>query len=186
MLHIARQFLLPITDPLAYIEAIAESRRAGRVGRRQRKAITGLRTTLLELVKVDQLDLFGTQPITTDQPAPTPSTKTAFYAEVANTWTDAQIVALCDGMIKANLEGLRDFKNDARRRDLLTWFAPSSDRNDLFSMAFCCAVAGLDAQVISEQVWRMYRQEIRGLIEQDERTEPEPTFDRRQTALAYH
>jgi len=183
MLHLARQFLLPITDPLAYIEAIATSRRAKRVDRRQRKAIRQLRSTLLAFCKIEQLDLFGSQQAQRVEPIAELTATAAFYKEVAVTWTDKQVVALCDGMIKASLEGLRDFKNDERRRELFAWFAPCSRKEDLFSMAFCCAVAGLDPDVISAQVLRMYRPEIVAMIGEEDRV---PTRDIRQQELAFN
>ncbi|MEY2117234.1 hypothetical protein [Rhodanobacter sp. FW106-PBR-R2A-1-13] len=161
------QLSLPVVDPLGIVTALAERREQRRNARRQRaSAIVQLRQELLAFGAAEQLDLFvGVMPAReTDGLVPTRD----FCRTIANEWSDQQIVALCDGIIRASLEGLRSFKDASRRRELLTWFAPASDPSETLSFAFCCRVAGLNPEPIYTSVWHQFKAEICGFLEQGE------------------
>lgn len=174
---------LSVTDPLGIINALAASRARRRDQRRQRaSAIVQLRAHLLAYGREEQLDLFTGPAADERQSLPAVAITTrSFCRNVAIKWTDAQIMALCDGIIEASLEGLKTFTNPARRRELLTWFGPSSDPTETLSFAFCCRVAGLQPEPISEEVWRNYKAEIRGYLAEDDIV----SYDERQIDFAF-
>lgn len=160
------QLSLPVLDPLGIVTALAERREQRRDARRLRtSAIAQLRRDLLAFGASEQLDLFAAVLPSADRELLVPTHD--FCRTVASEWTDQQIVALCDGIIRASLEGLRGFKDPSRRRELLTWFAPSSDPDETLSFAFCCRIAGLDPEPIYTSVWHQFKAEIRGYLEEE-------------------
>lgn len=159
MLKLLGQLMLPITDPVAYLEAMTRTRDKRRAARRlNREAIATLRTRILEFTNSEQLDLFSGEP--------TPSVISPVAAdrdllnEIATNWDDREIVHLCDGLVQSTLEGLRDFKDKARRIELLLWMAPDARADEAFSFDMCCQVCGLDAENIRSFVSKTYRDEI--------------------------
>lgn len=170
--------LLPIPDPLALIEDIANRRESRRDLRRERSvAIARFREALLKYGACEQMDLF-----TGVMPNEVAEDTQVFLTEVAVTWTDHQIVELCDGIIKASLEGLKDFKVKQRRKELFTWFGPSSNKNELFSFAFCYLVAGINPEPIWNRLMADYGDEIRSYIKEDEE---QVIRDHRQSDFAF-
>lgn len=177
MKHPIGELPLSLLDPIGIVNALA----ARKTKRRQQRlcraaAIKQLRDHLLAYGKEEQLDLFQ-QAV---GPVVAVSTQ-SFCRDVANTWTDQQIIALCDGIIKASLEGLKAFVNPKRRRELITWFSPSSDPDETLSFAFCCRVAGLDPEPITTMVKRLYWEEILGYLAADSGAD----CDVRQTGFAF-
>lgn len=149
------QLALPIVDPLAFARALADKRKHHISNQRARKGfIKKLRQQLLDAFH-NQLDLFVGIP----QDA---------RKEIAEKWTDEEIVALCDYLVTSALEGLRDFKNRERRLELFEWMCPAAEENVPFSFKSCCRIAGMDAENLTLSVYHLYRDEIISLIQEKE------------------
>lgn len=138
--------------------------------KRRASAVTELRNHLMQTA-VDQLDLFGEH-------------KVREYVEIATTWTDNEIVQMCDALIVRSLEDLKHASNGDVRRELFEWFSPDAPHGAPFSFAWCARVAGLDADVIRRSVLAMYREEIAAIVAADELAVPEPVAKPRQCEFA--
>lgn len=156
----AVQGLLPISSSIDFIKALAASRKVKKVKRAQRKAIKFLRESLLKLIAMDQLDLFAPASAESAQEIQQREEERALWKEVATNWKDEEVVLLADSLIVRTLELIRDSTNDNVKRELITWFAPSSDPDEPFSMAFWCRIAGHDPMEYSKQIRRIYREDI--------------------------
>jgi hypothetical protein len=173
MFKALQQLLLPVTDPIAYIEAMAARREKSRDGRRLRTAaINRFREMILKFGIAEQMDLFNVIGI---NPAAMPVTRPADAGiiEIATSWSDQAITALCDGLVSSALEGLRDNKGHNQRRELFEWMAPSANADHPFSFEQCCAVSGLNAESIRSFIVKVYREEIRGYVADDEAVKTE-------------
>lgn len=154
-------------NPLELIAAMRRTFKArNRLIASQRSALASFREKIAGIVNeavlaAAQLALFPAQIGRETNP----------LAEVAKeliTWSDEQVVQFHDGILKDALEKLRDTTSAAIRRELFLWFAPDAHHACAFSFESCCAIAGLDADAIRKQVLRIYRDEILGLIRQEE------------------
>jgi hypothetical protein len=159
MFHQAIQPLLPISSPIEFIKGLSAKRKAGKVKRAQRKAISLLRENLLKLLSADQLDLFA--PVSQGSEEETVRAETAqLLQEIATKYTDEEVVFFADWFIQRHLELIRDSSSETVRRELITWFAPASDPDEPFSMAYWCRIAGHDPMEFSAGIRHMYREEI--------------------------
>ena len=138
--------------------------------KRRASAVTELRNHLMQTA-MDQLDLFGEH-------------KVRQYVEIATTWTDNEIVQICDSLIVRSLEDLKHATNSVARRELFEWFSPDATQGAPFSFAWCARVAGLDADVIRRSVLSMYREEIAAIVAADELAVVEHAAKQRQCELA--
>lgn len=170
------ELALAVTDPQGIVARLAARRAESRTARRsKKKAITLLRAAFLAFGSSEQLDLFTSPAAAVQQLVPTAVvevTAQAFAREVAQQWSDQQIVALCDGIIRASLEAVQGYSNRERRKELLAWFAPSSDPKETLSFAFCCRIAGLDPEPIQSLLAREYKAEIREYVAELETAGP--------------
>lgn len=179
MFKAIQRMLLPVTDPIAYIEALAARREKSRAARRMHTvAINRLRELILRFGKTEQLDLFNAIGVTPATVTGIQPVVDAGIMEIATTWSDQEITALCDGLVASALEGLRDNKADATRRELFEWMAPAADADMPFSFESCCAVSGLGAETIRSFVAKMYREEILKYVAEDEAVIQESTHQR--------
>jgi len=178
MFKAIQRMLLPVSDPIAYIELLAQQREVKRQSRRLHTVAIGkLRELILKFGKSEQLDMFsqpGLQPVFT----PVGQTADAGIIEIATTWSDREITALCDGLVSSALEGLRDNKSIRTRRELFEWMAPAADADVPFSFESCCAVAGFNPENIRMFVGKAYREEILEYVAADEALVEEAAYQR--------
>ncbi len=155
-------------NPIEWLAAIRQTARTRKTMlSSQRNALAIFRKRIAEITleaahAAAQLLLFPSQV----GKAPNP------FAEVAKeliAWSDAQVVAFHDGILKDALEKLRDTTASSTRKELFLWFAPDAHHEVAFSFESCCNIAGLDADTIRRQVLRIYRGEILALIEAEDR-----------------
>jgi hypothetical protein len=166
-----QQQLLPFVNPVEWIRAMRESRAERRQTINKRKeALEGFRRRIGDLVskailEKAQLSLF---------PSVVPQS-THEHRDFVNVvkemvaWSDSDLVTAHDGMVKDALIKLRDTVSKTVRRELFQWFAPDAHHEQPFSFESCCAIAGLDADNIRRQVLRLYRDEIVGLIAEEQK-----------------
>ena len=170
MKNFISQQLLPFVNPIEFIRALRESRAERRKTlNKRREALDGFRRKIGDMVskavlEKAQLTLF---------PSVTPSSthgEREFIAVVKEmvTWSDSDLVGAHDGMVKDALIKLRDTVNKTIRRELFQWLAPNAHHDQPFSFESCCAIAGLDSDHIRRQIFRLYRDEIVGLIAEEQ------------------
>jgi hypothetical protein len=170
MKNFISQQLFSFVNPIEFVRALRESRAERRKTLSKcKEAIDGFRRKVGDLVskailEKAQLTLF---------PSATPSSthgERDFIAVVKEmiTWSDADLVVAHDSMVKDALIKLRDTVSKTVRRELFQWFSPDAHHEQPFSFESCCAIAGLDADNLRRQVLRLYRDEIVGLIAEEQ------------------
>lgn len=166
-----QQQLLPFVNPVEWIRAMRESRAERREMLSTRKsALAGFRRKIGELAskairEKAQLSLFPSGTVESTR------AERDFISGVKEmvAWSDADLVAAHDGMVKDALVKLRDTVSKPIRRELFQWFAPDAHHEQPFSFESCCAIAGLDADHLRRQVLRLYRDEIVSLIAEEQK-----------------
>lgn len=172
MFKLVRQLLLPVCDPLAYIQGLAQARKASKVNRPQRKAIRDLRNKLAELSSESQLELFS---VVTDAVEGDSEEDLAKFLEELVNMSDKEMVAFADWFVKRNIVILSKSTSDKVRREIVTWCNPASDPNEVFSMAFWCRIAGWNPEHVSRHVLKHFRKDILRWIGEDEGKAPAST-----------
>lgn len=160
------QQLLPFVDPIGWVSAMRDAARSKRSMRlRRAEGLRAFRQKLSDILNRSvfekaQLALF---PSTGVLPVAVPDLEVDLAREMIQ-WSDADLVSMHDGLVKDTLIKLRDTSAKSVRRELFQWFAPDAQHEKTFSLESCCAIAGLHADDIRRQVFRIYRDEILSLI----------------------
>lgn len=165
-----QQQLLSFVNPVEWIRAMRVSRAERRQALSKRnEAIDSFRRKIGDLVskaalEAAQLTLFPSVV------ARSTKDERDFIKVVKEmvSWSDPDLVAAHDAMVKDCLIKLRGTKTKAVRRELYQWLAPDAHHEQPFSFISCCDIAGLDADTIRGQVLRMYRDEIVSLIAEEQ------------------
>ena len=95
---------------------------------------------------------------------PRPRRKASVRAERAATpdegypWSDDDLVRLHRRLLHKSLRALFDSRVCAATRvEILDWLLSEKDCSNAFSYHACCALSGLDSEVIRDQVLERYR-----------------------------
>lgn len=163
--------LLPV-NKIEWMQLLVKARNGALDLIRKRRAspVVELRNHLMQTA-IDQLDLFGEH-------------KVRQFVEIATTWTDSEIVQMCDALIVRSLEDLKHTTNHEARKELFEWFSPDARNGAPFSFAWCARVSGLDADVIRRKVLSLYREEIASIVAADELAVADHVADPRQCEFA--